>query len=137
MAAKVLVQEPIGTLPMDNGPHDVDATLNYYDDPEDGTPPQPVVIGGCVVLVSLSIQAAPLLTPVRDRGTVTNERKMLQKQVQVSDITGHEGEYTLDKHGFQLVHHESKTSCLEDKYHNLDKIQKEYFPECEDVLKRV
>ncbi len=32
------------------GVHNVATTLNYYNDPGDGSPPAPVVIGGFVVL---------------------------------------------------------------------------------------
>ena len=41
-------REPVGNpqLRAENAPHDVETTLKYYDDPGDGTPPTPVVIGG-------------------------------------------------------------------------------------------
>ncbi len=76
-----------------------------------------------------------ILTNSSCRSTVTNERPMVQFPMAVTDVTGREKEYTLDNAGFEYIHHESKTSCIADGYHDLSKIQTEYFPECEEVLK--
>ncbi len=69
------------------------------------------------------------------RSTVTNERAKIQYPVTVKDITGHEGDYTLDNVGFQLHQHESKTLCIADGYNDESKIRSDYFPECEQLLK--
>jgi len=54
-------------------------------------------------------------------------------QVVVHDIRGSEHEYTLDTKGFQVVKHESK----EKEFLNDDQIKKVYYPETEELLKRV
>ena len=50
MATKVVAKTRSATSALrpevQNTPHDVETTLKYYDDPGDGTPPTPVVIGG-------------------------------------------------------------------------------------------
>jgi hypothetical protein len=68
---------------------------------------------------------------------VTNERAAIPTGVAVEDIGGEEQKYTLDNCGFQLVHHETKSSCTEDGYRDVQRIQQEYFPECEQLLKNV
>jgi hypothetical protein len=57
--------------------------------------------------------------------------------VTVTDISGEEEEYTLDKYGFQLVHHESKSKCKDDGYKDVNLIKSNYFRECERLLKDV
>lgn len=66
-----------------------------------------------------------------------NERVTIATKVIVEDISGEEEKYTLDNYGFQLVHHETKTNCVEDNYSDIGRIQTEYFAECEQVLKNV
>jgi hypothetical protein len=68
---------------------------------------------------------------------VTNERATIATRVTVKDISGEEEKYTLNNCGFQLVHHETKSSCTEDGYRDVQRIQSEYFPECEQLLKNV
>ncbi len=48
MATQVLVEESHGATggSLDATPRTVTTSLNYYDDPGDGSPPTPVVIGG-------------------------------------------------------------------------------------------
>jgi len=70
-------------------------------------------------------------------GTVTNKRATIQAQAVVTDITGHEDEYTLDSCGFQLCRHEARSRCHEDGYRDGDKVKAEYFPEMEQLLKDV
>lgn len=49
------------------------------------------------------------------------------------DIRGAEGQYSLDKTGFQIVKHTSaEKEFLED-----EKIKGEYYAECEQLLKEV
>ena len=55
----------------------------------------------------------------------------------VSDITGQEENFTLDRHGFQLCRHEVKSRCLEDAYSDDKRIKDEYYPEMEQLLKEV
>lgn len=92
--------------------HTVITTLNYYDDPGDGSPPVPVVVGD---------------------NTVANERPIVSRPVAVRDITGEESTYTLDSYGFQLVPHETKFT----DFRNLEALQSDYFPEVERLVKNV
>jgi len=62
---------------------------------------------------------------------------MLQTRVTVRDISGREGDFTLENCGFQLHHRPSQTPCAADGYHDLDMIKAAYFPECEQILKDV
>jgi hypothetical protein len=57
--------------------------------------------------------------------------------VTVKDISGEEDKYTLSNYGFQLVHHETKSTCMDDGYQDIQKIESEYFPECVQLLKEV
>lgn len=54
-------------------------------------------------------------------------------EVEVTDISGSEGSYTLDSHGFQIVRHESKEVEFVDE----DQIKRDYYPETEQLLKDV
>jgi hypothetical protein len=71
------------------------------------------------------------------RTTVTNERATILVEVAVFDISGEEHKYNLDNCGFQLVRHETKSKCREDGYQDVQRLQQEYFPECEQLLKNV
>lgn len=62
---------------------------------------------------------------------------MIPTAVTVTDITGQEGMFTLDKNGFQLCHHEIKSNCRESGYHDKDRVEAEYYPEMEQLLKDV
>jgi len=62
---------------------------------------------------------------------------MVPTQVQVTDITGQEKEFTLESCGFQLVTHETKSKCSEDGFQDEDLIKIDYFSECEQLLKDV
>ncbi|KAK0638497.1 hypothetical protein B0T16DRAFT_421263 [Cercophora newfieldiana] len=98
--------------PFQNKPssrHDVQTVMNYYLEAEDGSPPAPTYV---------------------DRPE-TYDRPIYPLNVTVTDITGNEGAYTLDSHGFQLVQHKStETEFLDDA-----KIKAEYYPETEQLLK--
>ncbi|KAK0614537.1 hypothetical protein B0T14DRAFT_528654 [Immersiella caudata] len=89
--------------------HDVNTVLNYYLEAEDGSPPAPTYV---------------------DRPE-TYDRPIYPLNVTVTDITGNEGAFTLDSHGFQIVPHKSvETDFLDDA-----KIKAEYYPETEQLLK--
>ncbi|KAK8104939.1 hypothetical protein PG999_008298 [Apiospora kogelbergensis] len=99
--------------PVANGhqPHNVSAVLNYWDDPGDGSSPTPIYIG---------------------KGRITNERPHLPHQFTVSDVTGHEGDYTLDGQGFQYLRHSSQEKEFVDE----QRIRDVYYPECAALLKQ-
>ncbi|KAK8011467.1 hypothetical protein PG990_010432 [Apiospora arundinis] len=94
------------------GRHDVVTTLNYYLEPNDGSPPVPVVV-----------------SPRK----VTNERATVTVPTTIQDITGRESLYTLDSHGFQLHRHESS----EKEFLDEGTIKSVYFAETEQLLKNV
>jgi len=102
------------TQPTANGyhdhKHDVATTLNYWNDPGDGSRPTPIFIG---------------------KGRITNERPHLSHNFTVSDVSGDEKQYTLDSHGFQYVCHES---CEKD-FIDEQAIQTAYYDECKQLLK--
>lgn len=77
------------------------------------------------------------LTPTvaHNRTTVTNKRSTIATNVSVSDISGREDTFTLDRHGFQLCRHEAKSPCAEKGYGNEKEIEEEYYPEMEQFLK--
>jgi hypothetical protein len=49
----------------------------------------------------------------------------------IQDIAGHEQDYTLDSHGFQIYNHTSQ----EKDFLNDDKIKAEYYAETDQLLK--
>jgi hypothetical protein len=68
----------------------------------------------------------------RDRKPETyNNRPVVEKRVTVHDISGEEGKYTLDSHGFQIYKHESAEKDFLDD----DKIKAQYYKETEQLLK--
>lgn len=89
-------------------PRNVRTTINYYQDPEDGTEHAPSIAGKRSTFVHPSI----------DFETV------------VTDITGSEDKYTLDSHGFQLHRHVSQEKDFIDD----QKIKDLYYPEIEQLL---
>ncbi len=60
--------------------HHVSSTLNYWDDPGDGSRPTPIIL---------------------DKGGVVNKRPHRPYTFLVTDITGDEDKYLLDTNGFQ------------------------------------
>lgn len=92
-------------------PRDVDTTVNYYKDLEDGGPPPATYI---------------------DRPE-TFFRPSETHQVTIKDIAGKESEYTLDKQGFQIHRHEATVKDFLDE----DEIKASYYPETEQLLKDV
>ncbi|RYP40356.1 hypothetical protein DL767_001768 [Monosporascus sp. MG133] len=92
-------------------PHDVDTVLNYHKPNEDGSPPQPTYV---------------------DRPE-TYERPVDVHPVHITDITGKESDYTLDKNGFQVVPHTAQEKDFLDD----DQVRAAYYPETEQLLKDV
>ncbi|KAK4118634.1 hypothetical protein N657DRAFT_605963 [Parathielavia appendiculata] len=92
--------------------HHVATTLNYWDDPGDGSLPTPIFIG---------------------RGRVTNNRPHRAHEFMINDITGEEHQYSLDKHGFQYCRHESS----EKEFIDEQAIRSIYYEECKSLLKLV
>ncbi|KAK0657053.1 hypothetical protein B0T16DRAFT_51041 [Cercophora newfieldiana] len=90
--------------------HNLTTTVNYYLDPEDGSLPTPVYVGST---------------------QVTNERLMIPTAVIVTDVTGAEGSFTLDSHGFAFHTHASN----EKEFHDEKLLRAEYYPECEELLR--
>ncbi|KAL2171290.1 hypothetical protein VTG60DRAFT_3177 [Thermothelomyces hinnuleus] len=105
---------PHTTVDRPSGQHNVQAVMNYYKDPEDGTAPAPFYVG------------RPFEEQAKARPTVA-------VQVEVTDISGNEDKYTLDGHGFQIVRHESKEKDFLDE----EQIKSIYYPETEQLLKEV
>ncbi|KAK2026574.1 hypothetical protein LX32DRAFT_695471 [Colletotrichum zoysiae] len=87
-------------------------TINYYDDPGDGSPPTPIVVGG---------------------QKVTNERKMTPRTMTVTDVSGDEDTFTLDTHGFQYIRHTS----VEKDFADEETVKSVYYPEMERVYKDI
>lgn len=92
--------------------HHVTTTLNYWDDPGDGSRPTPIFIG---------------------KGRITNKRPHRPHRFVVTDVSGNENKYTLDGHGFQYCQHQS---CERD-FTNEQAIQTAYYRECEQLLRDV
>lgn len=63
---------------------------------------------------------------------------MVATPVTVRDITGREGEFTLDGCGFQLVRRETRSrACLEGAYRDEAVVKGEYYGEVEGLMKEV
>ena len=90
-------------------PHHVHTALNYYNDPGDGSPPPAAYVG-----VPESYVQPTTSVPVT-----------------ITDVSGHENEYSLDSNGFQFYRHPSQEKDFVDD----DQIRKIYYPETEQLLK--
>ncbi|KAK8113551.1 7alpha-cephem-methoxylase P8 chain related protein [Apiospora sp. TS-2023a] len=91
--------------------YDVDTILNFHKPNEDGSPPHPTYT---------------------DRPE-TYERPTDPRQVRVTDVTGRESSFTLDKDGFQFV----KNTAQEKDFLDDEHIKAVYYPEVEVLLKNV
>ncbi|TGO38625.1 hypothetical protein BHYA_0071g00360 [Botrytis hyacinthi] len=91
-------------------PHDIKGVLNYYLDPEDGSPPEPNYVSK----------------------PSTYDRPVHSVEVTVHDIRGSEDQYTLDTTGFQVVNHVSREKDFVDE----ERIKSDYYKETEELLKR-
>lgn len=98
-----------GTAASQTEKHHVHTALNYYKDPGDGSPPPPSYVGK----------------------PETYERPYEPLDVTINDIRGEEGEYTLDKNGFQIFRRES----VEKDFVDDEQIKAQYYPETEQLLK--
>lgn len=92
-------------------PHHVDTVLNYFKPNEDGSPPHPTYI---------------------DRPE-TYDRPYETHPVTITDISGHEANYSLDKNGFQIHSHASAEKDFIDDA----QIKAKYYAETERLLKDV
>ncbi|KAI0764329.1 hypothetical protein BD413DRAFT_482792 [Trametes elegans] len=95
-------------------PRDVPTTLNYYAPVNEETPYQ------------YAYQDFPADKP---RTNVTSD----PHPAVVHDARGREAEFSLDKNGFQFVTWPSREKTFDDE----ERIQKEYYPEVEEILKKV
>ncbi|ESZ90872.1 hypothetical protein SBOR_8741 [Sclerotinia borealis F-4128] len=91
-------------------PHDIQGVLNYYLDPEDGSPPEPNYVNK----------------------VTSYDRPVHSVELTVHDIRGSEDQYTLDTTGFQVVNHVSQEKDFVDE----EKIKNDYYKETEELLKR-
>lgn len=89
--------------------HNVVADFHYYKDPGDGSLPAPSIVGK----------------------PETYQRVPETRSVTVHDIRGTEDQYSLDKTGFQIYHHQSAEKDFRDE----EQIKKIYYPEIENLLK--
>jgi hypothetical protein len=90
--------------------HHVATTLNYWDDPGDGSRPTPIFIG---------------------KGRISNERPHKAHPFVITDVNGDEASYTLDGHGFQYLKHHSNESAFTDE----EAITTQYYDECQRIIK--
>lgn len=105
------VQESSSTIPPTARKHDVETTLNFYQENEDGSPPKPTYI---------------------DRPE-TYDRPVATAKVTVKDIRGEEDQYKLDGAGFQVHKHVS----VEKDFVDDNQIKAQYYPEVEQLIKDV
>lgn len=89
--------------------HNVVADFHYYKDPGDGSRPPPTYVN----------------KPESYR------RVPETLSLTVHDIRGTEDQYSLDKTGFQIYHHQS----VETDFRDEEQIKKNYYPEVENLLK--
>ena len=90
--------------------HNIYADFNYY--PQDHPIPEPVNV----------LKPSSFLKEPKDT------RRMF-----VQDIRGNEKSYNLDQNGFEIVRHLTEEKDFLDD----DEIQKVYYPEIEELVKRV
>jgi hypothetical protein len=100
------------TAPPPYKPRDVDATIRYFKEKEDKSPPDPIYIDH---------------RPRKRPPSEGNPRMM-----KIHDIRGTEDEYSLDKEGFQILKHSSAEKDFVDD----DQVRKVYHAEIEELLKK-
>jgi hypothetical protein len=97
------------SVPSADHPNDINTTLNYYLDP---------ALGGHSAF---------------EVGTAGYyRRKFDEHPVQIHDIRGHEGDYSISKQGFQHVKHTS----TEKNYTDDEQVKRVVYPEVEKLLKK-
>ncbi|KAI0647771.1 hypothetical protein C8Q79DRAFT_905871 [Trametes meyenii] len=94
-------------------PHDVPTTLNYYAPTDEEAPYQ-------------YVEKPPVGKPSTNIGTDPHP-------VLVHDARGHEKDFSLDQNGFQYVQWPS----VESEFDNDERIKEKYYPEVEEILKKV
>ncbi|KAJ5084174.1 hypothetical protein NUU61_008753 [Penicillium alfredii] len=97
------------SVPVSDKRRHVQTTLNFFKENEDGSPPEPSIVGK----------------------PETYDRPVISLPVTIHDVSGHELDYALDNQGFQFYYHESS----EKDFHDEERIKKEYYPETEQLLK--
>ncbi|KAF4549844.1 Hypothetical protein D9617_19g101490 [Elsinoe fawcettii] len=97
-------------VPVESVGRDVHTTINYYNDPGDGTEHAPSIAG--------------------KRSTFNQPQ--IEYPTLIHDITGSESVYTLDSHGFQLYAHRTMMPNFEDD----DSIRTTYYPEIKAILRQ-
>ncbi|KHN94627.1 uncharacterized protein MAM_07533 [Metarhizium album ARSEF 1941] len=102
--------EPAGPGPSGQQRH-VTATLRYFKDNEDGSPPHATYVGR----------------------PETYERPFEAHRVGIADIAGREPDFTLDRHGFQVHGHVATEKAFVDD----DQIRSGYYAETEQLLRDV
>ncbi|KAK1622706.1 hypothetical protein BDP81DRAFT_385611 [Colletotrichum phormii] len=89
----------------------VQAILNYHKDNEDGSPTHPIYV---------------------DRPE-TYDRPFQAHSVTISDLTGNEERFSLDRNGFQIY----RSQSTEKQFQDDDQIKSSYYAEVEELLKNV
>lgn len=117
--------------------HHLQTTVNYYDDPADGSPPTPVYVGRYILPSPLPLTYPPPCPPPninpKNSTQVTNKRPTISVPVTVTDVTGNESSFSLDVHGFAYHRHESAEAA--GGFHDETALKQRYYPECEELLK--
>jgi hypothetical protein len=123
-------------------PRDLDTVIHYYDEatdlanqakpkePEDAEKPKPKVS-----VIQSQDNHARISSDQIYRHYPETPRKAVN--LRVTDITGKESEYTLDKNGFQMSKQVTKVICTPEDLSNDEKIKTEYYPEMQKWLKEV
>lgn len=101
----------VNEVPKSQEVHNVVADFHYYKDPGDGSLPPDNIVGK----------------------PETYERESETLSLTAHDIRGTEDQYSLDKTGFQVYHHQS----VEKDFRDEEQIKKTYYPEVENLLKEV
>lgn len=96
-------------------PNTVLANMNFTVPPSDGSP----------LYIDLGLAA---------KGTVPHKNAVEEtKQVEIENVRGEEGEYTLDQHGFQFF----KSATSVESFTDSERVKREYYPEVQKVLRDV
>ncbi|KAH3017042.1 hypothetical protein KXW60_007268 [Aspergillus fumigatus] len=104
----------VNTVP--RGP--VDVELTFYEPPADGSTPYNYV------------ETPPAGVPPRNYGEKVHK-------VSLTDIRGHEADYTLDTHAFQVLQHiPTATTYSTFDFDSDAEVQRLYYPEVEQLLKQ-
>lgn len=100
-------------VPLSTSTRDIDAPLIYYKKGERGTAACPAVFGK----------------------VETYNRPAEHHVVRITDVTGRESDFSLEKNGFQFVLYKSTTT--EEDFDNEEYVTKTYYPEIEKLVKEM